>query len=104
MAVSMTCANRKKKIITPVRRCRTQDHIPSRPRYIVPAGELATCEPFEIVSLGNLSTLSVGGCLGRTERGGTFCEIDYRVPRPGRSHPPVEGNARASPRPTGGRR
>ena len=31
-----TCTKRKKKIPTPVIRCATQDHMPSRPRYSVP--------------------------------------------------------------------
>src|SRR6185437_9621013 len=34
--VSRMCTSRKKKIATPVMRWRTQDHIPSRPRYRVP--------------------------------------------------------------------
>ena len=37
-AVSRMWTSRKKKIATPVMRCRTQDHIPSCPRYTVPAG------------------------------------------------------------------
>ena len=32
------CTSRKKKIATPVMRCSTHDHMPSRPRYSVPAG------------------------------------------------------------------
>src|SRR5690349_11625995 len=35
-AVSSTCANRKKKVATPVIRCATQDHMPGSPRYSVP--------------------------------------------------------------------
>src|SRR5918993_5952115 len=37
-AVSRMCTRRKKKIATPVMRCSTHDHIPSRPRYSVPPG------------------------------------------------------------------
>ncbi len=32
-AVSSTCTNKKKKMVTPVMRCRTQDHMPGSPRY-----------------------------------------------------------------------
>ncbi len=31
-AVSSTCTSRKKKMSTPVTRCATHDHMPSRPR------------------------------------------------------------------------
>src|SRR5829696_5489004 len=90
-AVSSTCTRRKKKIATPVMRCSTQDHMPSRPRYGVPRGT------FEVVS----ATESVERTPVDTVVLPARCEVAARRRGPCAGALPVYD--RAGPRGTDGR-
>src|SRR4051795_4206163 len=94
----MTWANRKKKIITPVMRCSTQVHMPSRPRYSVPAGMVATANPSELrpgsVTPRRWSSLVVADLRVVGPTGGRPTESRRTQP-----HHPIHGLAALCPRP-----
>src|SRR5918993_3060310 len=56
-AVSSTCTRRKKKMATPVMRCSTHDHMPSRPRYRVPRGTFEVVSATESVERASVDTV-----------------------------------------------
>ena len=104
-AVSSTCTSRKKKIATPVIRCSTHDHMPSRPRYSVPRGTLEVVSDTEGMGRVPMDTVVLparcevvcgrrGPCAGafpsydRSTGGGDGCRAQMSRHRESSQHTP----------------
>src|SRR6201998_906308 len=61
-AVSKTCTNKKKKIVAPVMRCNTHDHMPGSPRYRVRGGRRLR-EGDDLATAGAVARSEVVACV-----------------------------------------